>query len=128
MLEGTTITLYVSSGLYETDIQIASPSVYPHNICQLSLWLNGSCLKTSEQLNLSQVKNYTFKDITSENKSENYMVMIKSENGSWEDYQSISVDFRKEKNNVVVTSTKTFDVPSDTTTQENVSSDNLLTE
>ncbi len=109
--EGTTITLYVSSGLYETDIQVALPSVYPENICQVSLWLNGSCLKTSEQLNLSQVKNYTFKDITSENKSENYMVMIKSENGSWEDYQSISVDFRKEKNNVIVTSTKTFDAP-----------------
>ena len=107
--EGTTITLYVSSGLYETDIQVALPSVYPENICQVSLWLNGSCLKTSEQLNLSQVKNYTFKDITSENKSENYMVMIKSENGSWEDYQSISVYFRKEKDNVIVTSTKTFD-------------------
>ncbi len=123
VLEGTTITLYVSSGLYETDIQVDLPSIYPQNICQVSLWLNGSCLKTSEQLNLSQVKNYTFNDITSENKSENYMVMIKSENGSWEDYQSISVDFRKEKNNVIVTSTKSFDEPVNNQQDNNSSQD-----
>ncbi|MBQ4120158.1 MAG: Stk1 family PASTA domain-containing Ser/Thr kinase [Clostridia bacterium] len=123
--EGTTITLYVSSGLYETDIQVSVPSVYPQNICQLSLWLNGTCVKTGESINLSQVKNYTFKDITSENKSENYTIMIKSENGTWEDYQSISVDFRKERDNVIITSTNTFDapsVPSDSSNQQNVNS------
>lgn len=130
VLEGSTVTLYVSSGLYETDIQVILPAVYPQNICQVSLWLNGSCIKTSEQINLQQVKNYTFNDITSQNKSENYTVMIKSENGAWEDYQTISVDFRSEKNNVSVTSMKTFDtpsVPSDTSNQEDVNSSQDIT-
>ena len=111
VLEGTTITLYVSSGLYETDIQINLPTVFPEKVCTVSLWLNGTCVKTSESINLEQVGIYTFKDITSTNKTENYTVMIKGENGNSQDYMSISVDFRKEKNNVTVISVKTFEGP-----------------
>ncbi len=122
--EGSTVTVYVSSGLYETDIQVTLPSLYPEKVCTVSLWLNGSCIKTSESINLDQVGFYTFNDITSPTKTENYTVMIKGENGNSEDYQSISVDFRKEKDNVTVISSNTFSGPEETpssSTQETVS-------
>ena len=37
--------------------------------------------------------------------------MIKGENGSSQEYQKISVDFRAQMNNVQVISTNTFDPP-----------------
>ncbi len=110
--EGSTVTLYVSSGLYETDIEISLPSVFTEDVCSVSLWLNGKNIKTSENLDLTKVTKYTFKDITSESRTENYTVMIKGENGKSEEYQEISVDFRSEKNNVSVIRTYTFK-PSD---------------
>ena len=106
--EGTTITLYVSSGVYETDIEIALPSDFTEDVCTVSLWLNGTCKKTSESINLKQITKYTFKDIVSQNKTETFTVMIKGENGSSQDYMSIFVDFTKEKDNVSVISVSTF--------------------
>ena len=107
--EGSTVTVYVSSGLYETDIEISLPEVFPENVCSVSLWLNGKNLKTSESINLKQVSKYTFKDITSSSDSASFTVMIKGENGSSQEYQTIYVDFRAEKNNVTVLTTETFE-------------------
>lgn len=109
--EGSTVTIYVSSGLYETDIEVTLPEVFSENICSISLWCNGRSIKTSENINLSEFTKYTFNDITSENKYENYTIMIKGENGSSQEYQKISVDFRAQMNNVQVISTNTFDPP-----------------
>jgi len=116
--EGSTVTLYVSSGLYETDFEISLPDVFPEDVCTVSLWLNGRNLKTSESINLRQVSKYTFNDITSSYETENFTVMIKGENGSSQEYQTISVDFRAQKNNVVVLYTNTFEsADSDLTNQ-----------
>ncbi len=113
--EGSAVKIYVSSGLYETDIEISLPSSYPEDVCSVSLWLNGKNLKTSENINLKQVSKYTFSDITSSSSTENYTIMIKGENGSSQEYQTISVDFRAERNNVIVTSTNEFEsAPTDT--------------
>lgn len=106
--EGTTITLYVSSGMYETDIEIALPTDFTEDVCTVSLWLNGSCKKTSENINLKQVKKYTFSDVVSQNKTETFTVMIKGENSSSQDYMTIFVDFTKQKNNVSILSVSTF--------------------
>lgn len=117
--EGSTVTVYVSSGLYETDIEISLPEVFPENVCSVSLWLNGKNLKTSESINLKQVSKYTFKDITSSSDSASFTVMIKGENGSSQEYQTIYVDFRAEKNNVTVLTTETFESAS--TNNSNIS-------
>ncbi len=109
--EGSTVTIYVSSGMYETDIEIALPSVFTEDVCSVSLWLNGKSIKSSENLDLTKVSKYTFNDITSESKTENYTVMIKGENGNSQEYQTISVDFRNEKKNVTVISSNTFEPP-----------------
>ncbi len=106
--EGSTVTIYVSSGFYETDVEIGLPANFTENVCSVSLWLNGKNIKTSENLDLTKVTKYTFKDITSENKTENFTVKIKGENGNSQDYQEISVDFRSEKNNVTVIKTNQF--------------------
>ena len=128
--EGTSVTIYVSSGLYETDIQISLPKQFTEKVCSVSLWLNGTCIKTSQNLNLDQVNSYTFTDITSTNKTENYIVMIKGENGTSQDYMTITVDFVKEKNNVTVTSKKTFESapPSSADSQSQNESDNNSSE
>ena len=107
--EGSTVTIYVSSGMYETDIEIDLPTVFTEDVCTVSLWLNGKNIKTSENLDLTKVSKYTFNDITSDSKIENYIVMIKGENGNSQEYQSISVDFRSEKQNVTVITTNTFE-------------------
>jgi serine/threonine-protein kinase len=128
--EGSQVTIYVSSGVYETDIEVSLPSVFPENICSVSIWCGGRNIKTSEQINLTEFTKYTFNDITSQNKVENYTIMIKGENGSSQEYQRISVDFRAQKNNVQVISTNTFDPPAspessnvDTSTNEVASSE-----
>ena len=128
--EGSQVTIYVSSGVYETDIEVSLPSVFPENICSVSIWCGGRNIKTSEQINLTEFTKYTFNDITSQNKVENYTIMIKGENGSSQEYQRISVDFRAQKNNVHVISTNTFDPPAppessnvDTSTNEVASSE-----
>ncbi len=115
--EGSTVTIYVSSGLYETDIEISLPDVFPEDVCSVSLWLNGKNIKTSENINLRQVSKYTFNDITSSYENENFTVMIKGENGSSQEYQTISVNFRAEKNNVTVLTTETFE-PASTDTSD----------
>ncbi len=107
--EGSTVTIFVSSGNYETDIQIDLPSVFNEDVCSVSLWLNGKNIKTSENINLKQIKKYTFNDIVSSNKTENYSVMIKGENGNSQDYMTISVNFESEKNNVKIISQNTFE-------------------
>ena len=116
--EGSEVTIYVSSGVYETDIEVSLPTVFPQNICSVSIWCGGRNIKTSEQINLSEFTKYTFKDITSENKVENYTIMIKGENGTSQEYQRISVDFRAQKNNVYVISTNTFDAPTQSETAD----------
>lgn len=121
--EGSTVTIYVSSGLYETDIEISLPSVFSEDVCSVSLWLGGKAVKTSENLNLKQVSKYTFTDITSTNKTESYEVMIKGENGNSQLYQNISVDFRAQKNNVTVISTERFE-PAVSSAQSSVASSN----
>ena len=117
--KGSSVTIYVSSGLFETDIQIALPKQFTEKVCSVSLWLNGTCLKTSQNLNLDQVQTYTFTDITSSNKTENFTIMIKGENGNSQDYMTVTVDFRKEKNNVTVTSVNTFAAPPSDTNSDN---------
>ncbi len=103
--EGSSVTLYVSSGNYETDIQISLPTNFSNDFCYVSLWLNGACIKTSEIINLTNTSNYTFEDITSSNKTENYIVMVKEDGGTWQNFVSIKVDYRAQKDNTTVTGT-----------------------
>ncbi len=101
--EGSTVTIYVSSGLYESDVTIDLPASFSETVCSVSLWLNGKAIKTSENIDLTMVNSYTFKDITSENRTENYKVMIKGENSASQDYLDINVDFTKQNGGVTVT-------------------------
>ena len=106
--------MYVSSGYYETDIEISLPTVFPESICSVSLWLNGSQIEGSKSTDfvLADTPKYTFKNIKSSNKTETYVVKIKGENSSSQDYLTIEVDYTKQKNNVRIISTNTFSGPS----------------
>ncbi len=99
--EGTEVTLYISSGLYETDVEITLPKDFEEGkeICKVSLWLDGKIVKESEKIDLSKVRKYTFKGVTSSTKTAVFNVMI----NDTEPYQDISVDFRATNKNNIVT-------------------------
>ena len=101
--EGTEVVLYISSGLYETDVEITLPKEYTEKICSVSLWLDGKMVKESEKIDLTQVSSYTFQDVTSISKVSMYQVKIKPEGGEYQEYQDINVDFRATNKNTIVT-------------------------
>ncbi len=111
--EGTTVTIFVSSGMYETDIEVDLPKDYPQSICTVSLWLNGKCVKESEKIDLTKITKYTFKDIASESKSETFSVKINDDS-----YMDIIVDFRAERNAVISFNIQEFENTSSTTGNE----------
>lgn len=102
--EGTEVVLYISSGLYETDIEISLPSEYEKDICTVSIWYDGKMVKESEKIDLTKVSKYTFKGITSSEKLALFQIKIKpeGENSTSQEYQDIKVDFRaKNKEGIV---------------------------
>ncbi len=112
--EGTEVVLYISSGLYETDIEISLPSEYEKDICTVSIWYDGKMVKESEKIDLTKVSKYTFKGITSSEKLALFQIKIKpeGENTTSQEYQDIKVDFRElsKKNAVTVVVDSTSDL------------------
>ena len=112
--EGTEVVLYISSGLYETDIEISLPSEYEKYICTVSIWYDGKMVKESEKIDLTKVSKYTFKGITSSEKLALFQIKIKpeGENSTSQEYQDIKVDFRElsKKNAVTVVVDSTSDL------------------
>lgn len=102
--EGTKVTLYLSSGLYETDIEVSLPKDADYQVCSVSLWLDGKMIKESEKVDLSKVSKYTFKGVTSSTKTATLQVKIKPDGEEYQPYQDIQVDFRATKNNATVIS------------------------
>ena len=103
--EGTEGVLYISSGLYETDIEISLPSEYEKDICTVSIWYDGKMVKESEKIDLTKVSKYTFKGITSSEKLALFQIKIKpeGENSTSQEYQDIKVDFRESNKKNAVT-------------------------
>lgn len=100
--EGTTVTLYVSTGVYKADVEIKLPKNYDKEICTVSLWSDGKEIMSSEKLDLTKVKNYTFIGVKSSSKTKTYTVKIKPENESSENYMTIEVNFRASSKNDLV--------------------------
>ena len=96
--EGTEVTLYISSGLYETDVEVTLPTEFTSATCKVSLWLEGKMVAESEKIEISKVRKYTFKGITSKNKTDVYQIKLDEE-----PYQDIQIDFRQTDKNKIVT-------------------------
>ncbi len=102
VLEGTEVILYISSGLYETDVEISLPREFDKEVCTVSLWYDGKMVKESEKIDLTKNSKYTFKGITSVTKVGTFQIKIKPEDGNSTEYQDIQVNFRSvNKNNAV---------------------------
>lgn len=101
--EGSTVTLYVSTGKYAVDLDIKLPANYSETVCTVSLW-QGKELMTSPKLDITKVKNYVFEEVTSSRDIANYTVRIKNEStGKYEVYMEIAVNFRAESKNDIIT-------------------------
>ncbi len=95
--EGTTVKIYVSSGIvnYEFDLTITDiPDDYVNSSSTLSLWVDGKLLKESEKLDLTSVMSYTFKGLTSTEPTLNIVVKLCNDN-NYDNLIKISVDTSK---------------------------------
>jgi len=101
--EGTEVVLYISSGLYETNVKISLPKDFEAEVCTVSLWFEGKMVKESEKLTLKDVSDYTFEKITSSTKNAMYQIKIKPDEGRYTEYQDIQVNFRATNKNNIVT-------------------------
>ena len=104
IVEGSTVTIYVSMGEYTADLEIPLPSNHNgENQAYLSIWKDGQEIDVSGKLDLAQVKSYTFEGVDSKNKTATFVIKIKTENSSWSEYMRIRVNYRASSKSELIT-------------------------
>ncbi len=94
LLEGSIVTLYVSTGKYGTNITVKLPSGTEDTSCTVALYSSsGTALGTSGNIDITTPKSHTFKNITSKESSASFTVKITGNTTGTTDYASIDVDF-----------------------------------
>ncbi|MCQ2440329.1 MAG: Stk1 family PASTA domain-containing Ser/Thr kinase [Clostridia bacterium] len=92
--EGTTVTIYVSTGVtnYNFDLRADLPSDFKASTGTVSLWEDGKLIKESETVAFSDISNYTFKGITSTDKTMTATIKLKAKDGDYIKYRDIEID------------------------------------
>ncbi|MBO5090084.1 MAG: Stk1 family PASTA domain-containing Ser/Thr kinase [Clostridia bacterium] len=102
--EGSTITVYVSTGRYVADLKINLPAdLDGESICTVSLWQDGKEIMTSSNLDLTQVESYTFEKVVSKDRVTEYTVKLKGETSGSKDYKTIRVNYRASSESDLIT-------------------------
>ncbi len=102
--EGSTITVYVSTGRYVADLKINLPAdLDGESICTVSLWQDGKEIMTSSNLDLTQVESYTFENVVSKDRVTEYTVKLKGETSGSKDYKTIRVNYRASSESDLIT-------------------------
>ena len=102
--EGSTITVYVSTGRYVADLKINLPAdLDGESICTVSLWQDGKEIMTSSNLDLTQVESYTFEKVVSKDRVAEYTVKLKGETSGSKDYKTIRVNYRASSESDLIT-------------------------
>lgn len=101
--EGSEITVYVSTGKITTDIKFILPLRYGDNNCTFALYRDGVELKTSEKIDITKVRDYTFTNVASSEKVEVYTIKVKCDDTSYKDYMTIKVNYRATNRNDLIT-------------------------
>ncbi len=102
--EGSTITVYVSTGRYVADLEINLPEAYEgESICTVSLWQDGKEIMSSSNLDLTKVGKYTFEDVVSNSRVAEYTIKIKGETSGSKDYMTIRVNYRASSKSELIT-------------------------
>lgn len=92
--EGTTVTIYVSTGVtnYSFDLRADLPSDFKASTGTVSLWEDGKLIKESETVAFADISNYTFKGITSTDKTKTATIKLKAKDGDYIKYRDIEID------------------------------------
>ncbi len=99
--EGTTVTIYISTGVvnytYDATVQIRDDFIQYCNNGYVSIWLNGEMVKESGKLDFNTMSEYTFKKLKGTNKDVKFVVKVRFDDSSkkYYDYATISVDAYK---------------------------------
>ena len=104
--EGTTVKIYVSTGVvnYNFDLAINEiPDDFVSAHTTISLWVDGKLYKESEKLDLKSISSYTFKGLTSKEESIKAEVKL-SYNDDYYKYMTINIDTAKGNYSKVSTS------------------------
>lgn len=100
--EGTTIKVYVSSGVvnytYSPSVAIRNDFKDYESTGYVSIWANGQKVDESGMLDFSEKSSYTFKEMTGTSKEYDYTVKVRFGNDSeYYSYATIKVDASKDK-------------------------------
>ncbi len=106
--EGTTIKIYVSSGVtnytYSPSVSIRSILSNYETTGYLSLWSNGEMVDESGKIDFTEKSSYTFKEMTGTSKECEYTVKVRfanDTNNTYYAYATIKVDAAKDKTTVI---------------------------
>lgn len=100
--EGTTIKIYVSSGvtnyIYNPVVPIRDDFVDYEKTGYVSIWTDGQMIKESDKLDFSQKSSFTFAEMTGTSKELSFTVKVRfGTDQEYYDYATISVDASKDK-------------------------------
>lgn len=90
--EGTVITLNISTGKYQFDLEIDLPNDCKFNTGKVSLWVDNKMFSESELIKINDIKSYTFKGLTNSHKEIEATVQFVSNSGEEVYYQDIEID------------------------------------
>ena len=128
--EGTTITIYVSTGVvnYNFDLSINEiPTNFVNSSTTISLWVDGKLFKESEKIDLTSISSYTFKGLSTTD--ENIVADVKFSDGEiYHRFMKISINTENGSYNILskdknypTQETKPTQTPSDTSSNNNPS-------
>lgn len=132
--EGTTIKVYVSSGVvnytYSPSVAIRNDFKDYESTGYVSIWANGQMIDESGTLDFKVKSSYTFKEMTGTSKEYDYTVKVRfGTDSEYYSYATIKVDASKDKTSEVSNSTeyKKYVSPN-STTPSNSSESNVATD
>ena len=108
--EGTTVKIYVSTGVvnYNFDLSINQiPEDYAHETGTISLWVDGQLFKEGSKITFAEKSSYTFKALTSKEKSIKAEVKLSSDSKKYDKYMTININTATGSYSVV----KTYSYP-----------------
>ncbi|MBE6732784.1 MAG: Stk1 family PASTA domain-containing Ser/Thr kinase [Ruminococcaceae bacterium] len=95
VVEGSTVTLKVSTGKYKFDLNVKLPSDCKHSFGKVSIWVDKKLYVESEKIKINEIGSYTFKDFKSESKKLNAEIRFTQDGSDYVLYQTIKIDCEK---------------------------------
>ena len=92
VVEGTTITLKVSTGNYKFNLKISLPNDCKIKTGKVSLWVDNRLYAESGSIKINDIGSYTFEGLKSSDEEFNAVIQFTDDGKTYVDYQDIQID------------------------------------